>query len=94
MPRRRRKSILMPRRPVKNPRFFPVDSIVCCRRVPGGAREYLVRWEGCDANTWEPERNLRDDGMDHYIQRYHALESLIAVCAQDLETQETRASSM
>jgi hypothetical protein len=49
-------------------RSYSVDKILK-HRGSEGAREYLVRWEGCgsDQDSWEPERNFDDQQV---IQRY------------------------
>ena len=52
----------------KRPRSYAVEKILRHRGAEG-AREYLVRWEGfeADRDTWEPETNFDDQQV---IQRY------------------------
>lgn len=65
----------------KRPRYYEVESIVDSRRVGARRRLFRVRWAGygMDADTWEPERQLREDGVGELIQKYYALEMLMVL---------------
>lgn len=50
---------------------WEVEEILDSKRVQGGHVQYLIKWTGADAPTWEPSANA--DGCDNELDRFHAL---------------------
>lgn len=50
---------------------WEVEEIYDSKRVQGGHIQYLVKWIGADAPTWERATNL--DNCDEELDRFHAL---------------------
>lgn len=50
---------------------WEVEEILDSKRVRGGHVQYLIKWIGYDAPTWEPSANV--DNCENELDRFHAL---------------------
>jgi hypothetical protein len=65
--------------------IYEIEAIVGGPRVVKGIVQYEVKWKGFDTNTWEPEENLRSDGIGSLIDEFldsHKLAAPVAALSK------------